>query len=92
MSASAHGYDTALARLRAGAAPLRGGALPTAELLQRFHPDYGDRARVPLQVGANAGDPCHPALARLLQSNALIDDVDLAGASPLSTDVLVIGG
>ena len=61
-------------------------------LLKAFHPDHGDNARVSLQVGANRGDSCQPDIARVLQSNALIDDYDIAGAQLASTDVLVIGG
>src|SRR5688572_15297686 len=86
-------YELALrAYEQADAASLRDDALDVAALLAAFHPDYGANAWVPLQVGANRGDPCQPDVARLLQSNVLIDDVDLAGAQLASTDVLVIGG
>jgi L-aspartate oxidase len=86
-------YELALrAYEQADAASLRDDALDVAALLAAFHPDYGANAWVPLQVGANRGDSCQPDVARLLQSNALIDDVDLAGAQLASTDVLVIGG
>lgn len=61
-------------------------------LLAAHHPDYRPGARTPLQVGANRGDACPPSLAGLLQSNALVDDADLAGAPVLNTDILVIGG
>ena len=66
--------------------------LDDTALLKAFHPDHGDNARVSLQVGANRGDSCQPDIARVLQSNALIDDYDIAGAQLASTDVLVIGG
>ena len=86
-------YELALrAYEQADAASLRDDALDVAALLAAFHPDYGANARVLLQVGANRGDSCQPDVARLLQSNVLIDDVDLAGAQLASTDVLVIGG
>ena len=61
-------------------------------LLQQFHPDYQSETITTLQVGANQGDACQRQLAQLLQSNALIDEVDLAGASIVDTDVLIIGG
>ncbi|MCD7097057.1 FAD-binding protein [Stenotrophomonas sp. MMGLT7] len=92
MSTAAIDYAVALERLRAGTPALREESMPKQELLRQFHPDYGDQARVPLQIGVNAGDDCHPQLAQLLQRRPLIDDVDLAGATPLVTDVLVIGG
>lgn len=86
-------YAAALAAIASGSAPpVRSDDLPVETLLARFHPDHGPRARVPLRIGANVGDACHPELARLLESNALIDDLDLARATPLATDVLVIGG
>ena len=86
-------YDEALpAYLRADGARLPAAAPDVLALLAAFHPDHGANARTLLQVGANRGDPCQPDVARLLQSNALIDDVDLAGAQLASTDVLVIGG
>ncbi|MDN3922707.1 FAD-binding protein [Roseateles violae] len=86
-------YELARQRYRPGTAPpLRGDALPVPELLRRYHPDHGPNARTPLAVGANRGEPCQPELARLLQANALIDDVDIAGAAMLTTEVLVVGG
>jgi succinate dehydrogenase / fumarate reductase flavoprotein subunit/L-aspartate oxidase len=86
-------YEFALAAYHQPSAAQPAASPPdTAALLQQFHPDHGAQARQTLQVGANRGEPCEPALARLLQSNALIDDVDLAGAQLASTDVLVIGG
>ncbi|MFC7555685.1 FAD-binding protein [Pseudoroseomonas wenyumeiae] len=77
------------AKIPAPAQPL---ALPAAELLERFHPDRQPGAMVPLRVGASAGLPCRVELAALLQSDSLIEDVDIAGASMLNADVLVIGG
>jgi len=86
-------YATALARLQPHTAPvLRADGLNHQELLARFHPDYAAAAKGALRVGVNRGQPCHPALAALLESNALIDHADLAGAEPLCTDVLIIGG
>lgn len=92
MTAAAICRALALERLRAGVAPLRGDPTPPAELLRHHHPDHGEQARVALRMGANAGQPCHPQLAELLQRRPLIDDVDLAGAASVDTDVLVIGG
>lgn len=71
---------------------MRGDALSHEELLARYHPDYQDSARTLLQVGPNAGDYCHVALADALQSNARIDEAALAGAAVTDTDVLVVGG
>ena len=86
-------YEDARRSWRAGATPaLRTQAAPIAELLAAYHPDHGPNARVALAVGVNRGEACQPELARLLQANALIDDVDIAGAQLITTDVLVIGG
>jgi succinate dehydrogenase / fumarate reductase flavoprotein subunit/L-aspartate oxidase len=86
-------YAEAIANYHARGTPdLRGCDLSVKQLLSRFHPDHGQNAHIPLAVGANAGEPCQPEMARQLQSNALIDDVDIAGAQLASTDVLVIGG
>lgn len=43
-------------------------------------------------IGPNAGQACPSVLARLLQSDSLLQDVDIAGAPTLEADVLVIGG
>ena len=67
-------------------------ALSHEELLQQFHPDYIEDSIINLKVGANKGEPCHNQLAAMLQSDARIDEADLAGAPILDTDVLVIGG
>jgi succinate dehydrogenase / fumarate reductase flavoprotein subunit/L-aspartate oxidase len=86
-------FEDARKRYRPGATPaMRSDAPPVDELLKSYHPDHGTNARVPLAVGVNRGDPCQPDLARYLQANALIDDVDMAGAHLMTTDVLVIGG
>jgi L-aspartate oxidase len=86
-------YEDARRSYSAGATPTlcaHGGSV--AELLAAYHPDHGKNAREALAVGVNRGDACQPELARLLQANALIDDVDIAGAQMVTTDVLVIGG
>ncbi len=86
-------YEDALGRWRAGATPaLRAHSASAAELLAAYHPDHAANARVPLVVGVNRGEACQPELAQQLQANALIDDVDIAGAQLVTTDVLVIGG
>ncbi|PHK95496.1 L-aspartate oxidase [Pseudoroseomonas rhizosphaerae] len=93
--AAAHGipHAAALAAWRGRApAPPRALALPAPELLERFHPDRRPGAMVPLRVGASAGLPCRAELAALLQSDALVEDEDIAGAPLLDADVLVIGG
>ncbi|HET7795080.1 MAG TPA: FAD-binding protein, partial [Rhizobacter sp.] len=86
-------YETARQRYRVGATPaLRNDAGSVDELLKGYHPDHGPNARVALAVGVNRGDACQPALAQLLHATAQIDDVDIAGAQLVSTDVLVVGG
>ncbi|WP_429932748.1 FAD-binding protein [Agrobacterium vitis] len=86
-------YEEARARLLAGGAQfLQDDALTREELLEGFHPDHGDDAACRLRVGANSGDLCHPALARIVEGNSLIGDVDLAAIEPVTTDLLVIGG
>ncbi len=66
--------------------------LSTDELLQRFHPDHYEGSVVTLKVGPNKGDKCHRQLAEMLQSDARIDEADLAGAPVKEADILVIGG
>ncbi len=72
--------------------PAPPGPKDTADLLQCFHPDYQMENHSTLEVGPNRGDRCHMQLADLLQSNSLIDEIDLAGAPVHTTDVLIIGG
>jgi succinate dehydrogenase / fumarate reductase flavoprotein subunit/L-aspartate oxidase len=86
-------YDAARKRYHPGAMPsLRSDAMSVDELLKGYHPDHGSDAHVALSVGVNRGAPCQRDLARYLQANALIDDVDIAGAQLVTTDVLVVGG
>jgi len=61
-------------------------------LLNTYHPDHFRDSIVKLTVGANAGDSCQYQLAKLLQSEAFIDEADLAGTPVTDVDVLVIGG
>ena len=85
-------YVEVLNRYRPGEPrPLRGEDLDKAELLARFHPDYREGASVTLQVGPNQGEPCQYQLASLLQANARIDEVDLAAAAVVETDVVIVG-
>ncbi|MFK5949586.1 MAG: FAD-binding protein [Methylococcales bacterium] len=60
-------------------------------LLKDYHPDYYEDACVKLKIGTNKGDICHHQLADMLQSDARIDEADLAGAPIVETDILVIG-
>lgn len=86
-------YQQALEKLSKSDQPaFRESGMSREMLLAQFHPDHATDAGTTLQIGANVGDRCHPVLASLLQSNALIDGFDLAGAEQLVTDVLVIGG
>jgi succinate dehydrogenase / fumarate reductase flavoprotein subunit/L-aspartate oxidase len=86
-------YEDARQRYHPGAAvTVRSDETSVDELLKAYHPDHGPNARVALSVGVNRGEPCQPDLARYLQANALIDDVDIAGAQLMTTDVLIIGG
>jgi succinate dehydrogenase / fumarate reductase flavoprotein subunit/L-aspartate oxidase len=86
-------YEAARKHYRPGVAPtVRSDNCPVDALLRDYHPDQGPNARVALSVGVNCGEPCQPDLARHLQANALIDDVDIAGAQLMTTDVLIIGG
>lgn len=84
--------EALLAWHRTAPAPAAEAALPTPELLERFHPDRQTGAIVPLAVGRSAGLPCRAELAALLQADSLVEDVDIAGAPLLDADVLVIGG
>lgn len=72
--------------------PMRDHELQGEALLEAFHPDFREDTMTTLMVGANRGDRCHRQLANLLQADARIDEVDLAGAHTVQTDVLVIGG
>ncbi len=75
-----------------GQRPLPEVEMATDDLLRAYHPDYAHDSLVTLKVGPNKGDGCHRDLAQLLQADARIDEADLAGATVIDTDVLVIGG
>lgn len=66
--------------------------LPGPALLADFHPDRQPGAMVALRAGVSAGQQCPTPLADLLQADSLLEDIDIAGAHLLDTDVLVIGG
>lgn len=70
----------------------KGLNLPVPELLAGYHPDRQSGAMEALRVGVSAGERCPTALAELLQADSLLEDLDIAGAPTLETDVLVIGG
>lgn len=61
-------------------------------LLNAYHPDHLRDSVAALEVGPNAGAQCQRELADLLQAEAVIDEVDLAGVPVTDTDVLIIGG
>jgi L-aspartate oxidase len=67
-------------------------AIDPDRLLSAFHPDHLRGSVTTLKVGPNAGAKCQHELADLLQTEALIDEVDLAGVPVTDADVLVIGG
>ncbi|MFA6020079.1 MAG: FAD-dependent oxidoreductase [Rhodospirillales bacterium] len=83
----------ALARYRPDA---EAGPLPAPadidSLLAEFHPDHFRGSVVKLSVGVNSGDSCQRDLANLLQTEAVLDEADLAGVPVTDVDVLVIGG
>jgi len=81
-------------RARAARAPAQAAqaALPKDALLAGFHPDHREGAMVSLLVGASAGKQCPVELGKILQSDALIEDADIAGCPLREADVLVIGG
>ncbi len=72
--------------------PLPEPTLENRTLLSHFHPDHIEASVTQLQIGPNAGAPCHTQLAQQLQSDSRINEADLAGAATVNTDVLVIGG
>ena len=72
--------------------PLSEPTLENSVLLNRFHPDHIESSLTKLEIGPNAGEPCHTQLAQQLQSDSRINESDLAGAATVNTDVLVIGG
>jgi L-aspartate oxidase len=86
-------YHEALERYQPHAElPLSQPTLENSVLLNRFHPDHIESSLTRLEIGPNAGDPCHTQLAQQLQSDSRINEADLAGAATVNTDVLVIGG
>lgn len=93
MTPSGIAYELALQAWRNSvpAAP-QALSLTVPELLNGFHPDRQAGAMMPLAIGPNAGQPCPTALAGLLHSDSMLEDVDLAGAAHMDADVLVLGG
>jgi L-aspartate oxidase len=86
-------YEQALAAWRTSSPEVvRDDPMTHEALLARYHPDHRAEARTTLQVGPNAGDPCHRLVADVLQTSARIDEAALAGATVTDADVLVIGG
>ena len=86
-------YQAALKNYQSGIrTELPEETLSPEELLKSFHPDYREDSKINLRVGANRGEQCHRQLAEILQSDALIDEADLAGAHVIETDMLVVGG
>jgi len=62
------------------------------KLLETYHPDSFTEVRVCLDIGANKGDLCQLQVARMLQSDSLVDDSVLNEAHIVDIDVLVLGG
>lgn len=86
-------WDAALANWRAASpAPAGDTGLTKDALLEGFHPDHRDGAMTTLAIGPSKGQRCPAELAALLQSDALVEDADIAGCPTRSADVLVIGG
>ncbi len=93
MSNSPVSYEAAMAAYRLEAErPLTEQHDDKEALLRAYHPDYRADTMTALKVGPNSGEQCHRQLADVLQADARIDEADLAGASVVETDVLVIGG
>ena len=84
-------YETAWQNYSQQPRETPGAEADVESLLLKFHPDWDPNATTKLQVGPNSGDKCQREIAQLLESNALIDEVDLAGAPVSQTDVLIIG-
>ncbi len=85
-------YAQALQSLRSSALPMRTDLPEKEALLSQYHPDYGQAPALPCPWVPMPANLRHPRLAALPLSRPLIDDFDLAGAVPMHTDVLVIGG
>ena len=61
------------------------------QLIQKYHPDYRERAYRPIRFGPNSGDKTVVELAALLEGDSSIaDGFDLT--ADYTTDVLVVGG
>jgi len=61
------------------------------QLIQKYHPDYRERAYRPIRFGPNSGDKTVVELAALLEGDSSIaDEFDLT--ADYTTDVLVVGG
>lgn len=60
-------------------------------LIQKYHPDFRERAYRPIRFGPNEGDRTVVELATLLEGDSPIPD-DLDVTPTYSTDVLVVGG
>jgi succinate dehydrogenase / fumarate reductase flavoprotein subunit/L-aspartate oxidase len=86
-------WDAALASWAAHApAPQAAPLADRDALLAAHHPDHQAGAMETLVLGASAGSRAPAELAALLQSDAWIEDADLAGCTTLTTDVLILGG
>ena len=93
MSSKPISYEQALADYSVQAErPLNEQHDDKEALLKAYHPDHRADTLTTLKVGPNSGDQCHRQVAESIQADARIDEADLAGASVVETDVLVIGG
>jgi succinate dehydrogenase/fumarate reductase flavoprotein subunit len=86
-------YGDGLEAWRATApAPARDLDVDQGSLLRHHHPDRRGGGRVELAVGPNRGQDCPAELAAVLQADAVVDDVDIAGTTEHEADVVVVGG
>lgn len=63
------------------------------EVLNKFHPDYKEKARKPVKIGPNKGEKLIAKVVDILESHSRInpDDIDLSNVD-FDVDVLIIGG
>jgi succinate dehydrogenase / fumarate reductase flavoprotein subunit len=73
--------------------PRRLDANEKRDLLEEFHPDYGDKGFAEIRIGANSGEKAPKELAALLHSKSKLSGVNLNLENvEYDVDVLIIGG